>query len=496
VPDDFSTIQAALDGVVDGDTVIVRDGTYSGAANKNLNLGGKAIMVRSETGPENCSIDCEGDGRGFTFHSGETSGSVVSGFTITNGNAPGIPPFNYQCGGAVLCTNSSSPAISNCIITENYAYYGGGIYCEDSSSPTISNCIITNCSSDTSMGGGIYCISSSPIIIGCTISFNFVFSLGGGIYSNSCNLVMEQCTIMRNTAKCETGGGMYICGDSASSSIINNCEILTNTAAWYGGGIFFSGGTSSISNCTIATNYALLYQGGGISSHYTSTIDIANCILWDNRAADGHEIALTSSDYPSSCIVRYSDVQGGESACYVVAGCTLNWAEGNIDADPLFVSGPQGDYYLSQVAAGQGMNSPCVDAGNDSAANLGLNLFTTRTDHMGDAGMVDIGYHYPNFTTISLQFPRSGSLPFSSPTFAWMTDAGQDNVYVVDFFIYPSGPLWTTPITAETSWTMSAAIWNLIPSERYVLWRVRGADLDVSPLTVIRSDEVWWFHKP
>ncbi len=41
---------------------------------------------------------------------------------------------------------------------------------------------------------------------------------------------------------------------------------------------------------------------------------------------------------------------------------------GNIDLDPLFVSGPDGDYYLSQIAAGQAVDSPCVDAGSDLAA--------------------------------------------------------------------------------------------------------------------------------
>ena len=38
-------------------------------------------------------------------------------------------------------------------------------------------------------------------------------------------------------------------------------------------------------------------------------------------------------------------------------------------------------------------NSPCVDAGSDTAANLGLDTLTTRTDATPDAGIVDMGYH-------------------------------------------------------------------------------------------------------
>jgi hypothetical protein len=66
----------------------------------------------------------------------------------------------------------------------------------------------------------------------------------------------------------------------------------------------------------------------------------------------------------------------------------------NIWADPRFVTGPMGDYYLSQIAAGETINSPCVDKGSDTAINLGMNIFTTRTDELRDEGTVDMGYHY------------------------------------------------------------------------------------------------------
>ena len=37
-----------------------------------------------------------------------------------------------------------------------------------------------------------------------------------------------------------------------------------------------------------------------------------------------------------------------------------------------------------------------MDAGSDTAANLGLDQQTTRTDLVADTGIVDIGYHYPS----------------------------------------------------------------------------------------------------
>jgi hypothetical protein len=63
---------------------------------------------------------------------------------------------------------------------------------------------------------------------------------------------------------------------------------------------------------------------------------------------------------------------------------------GNISSDPLFVSG----YHLSHIAAGQGSNSPAIDAGSDTATNLGLDTKTTRTDSVTDTSTVDLGYHY------------------------------------------------------------------------------------------------------
>ena len=66
----------------------------------------------------------------------------------------------------------------------------------------------------------------------------------------------------------------------------------------------------------------------------------------------------------------------------------------NISTDPLFVNAGTGDYHLSQIAAGQGSDSPAVDAGSDTAANLGLDTKSTRTDSVPNTSTVDLGYHY------------------------------------------------------------------------------------------------------
>ena len=53
----FDAIQEGIDAAVDGDTVLVLDGTYSGTGNRDIGFLGKAITVRSENGPAGCLVD-------------------------------------------------------------------------------------------------------------------------------------------------------------------------------------------------------------------------------------------------------------------------------------------------------------------------------------------------------------------------------------------------------------------------------------------------------
>src|SRR5262245_63632803 len=57
----FATIQAAIDAAASGDVIELLDGTFHGPGNRDLDPGGKAIVVRSQSGTAAaCLIACGG----------------------------------------------------------------------------------------------------------------------------------------------------------------------------------------------------------------------------------------------------------------------------------------------------------------------------------------------------------------------------------------------------------------------------------------------------
>lgn len=334
VPTDYTNIQAAIDASVDGDTVVVTPGTYWGPGNYNISLRGKAITVQS-TNPgdpqvvNTTVIDCMG--------SASTRGFVFQSGETSDSKVMGftITNGNSFLGGGIYCYNSSSPTISNCAITANSAVFGGGFACEGSDSfPLITNCQIVGNYALVG-GGGVYCKGSNPTVVSSLICGNFA----------------------------PRGGAFY--GHNASTPVISNCTISGNASSIFAGGVY-------------------CYRGSDLS--------MDNCIIWGNTAASASELLVASLGVPTTVDISYCDINNSNGGVVCDSTCTINWGQGNIDADPNFVDeGTLGgrnervgaDYHLHE-------GSPCIDAGDPSFA-----ADTGQTDIDGDPRlsgvMLDIG---------------------------------------------------------------------------------------------------------
>ncbi len=367
-PADFNNIQAGINDANDGDTVEVQLGTYTGPGNRDIDFLGKAITVKSENGPENCIIDCNGteddEHRGFYFHSGEDSNSVVDGFTIVNGC--------HWVGGAIF-SDGSSPIITNCIIRNNEAVVGGGGICFFYGSPIVRNCTFLGNSAE--VGGAIGSGGNDLEVINCDIRDNSADTGGGIVLWGDSNPILSHCTLTGNSA---WEGGAISSWDS--SPMITNCIITGNTAVGWGyggGGIVSHISNLTIYNCTISNNLAGGYYpyGGGISCESHDNFVLTNCILWGNEATDGQEIYLRHN---SNAWLSYTDVQDSQEDIHVGSNCTLDWDAGNINADPCFIEPGAGylddnntpDYYEDDIWVWEEgdyhllENSPCIDAGD------------------------------------------------------------------------------------------------------------------------------------
>jgi len=143
-------------------------------------------------------------------------------------------------------------------------------------------------------------------------------------------------------------------------------------------------------------------------------INITNSIIWNN-IPDAFNLTLTTLN------VTYSAVQGG-------------WPlhPTNLYTDPLFVDGPQGEFNLSQVAAGQAEDSPCVDSGTPWSEMI---EGTTRTDGVQDEGVVDMGYHYP-LREIDPRIVTGPGPAYGSPPVVGLFPPEQDAVHEYEFEAY------------------------------------------------------------
>ncbi|MCK4731229.1 MAG: right-handed parallel beta-helix repeat-containing protein, partial [Methanophagales archaeon] len=316
VPDDYATIQEAVDAANAGDTIIVRDGTYR----ENIDVK-KRLTLKSEKGSENCIVQAAGpDDHVFNVSADHVE---ISGFSVEGANDYKKAGIGLHAGYCNISNNTCSSnnwngiylqnSNDNCISNNTCVNSDFGIYIEDSNHNNISN---NNCGSNN--WEGIHLRNSSDNCISnnnCTNNDDEDISLYW--FSNDNNISNNNCTggiaihdsknnKFKNNVMFENG--ISILGHSLCDYMheIDENNTVNGKAIYYrknieGGRIPDGAGQVILVNCINITveNQNLNYASVGIQIAFSSYSTIKNNTCSSNKWS-GINI-LNSDDNSIAC---------------------------------------------------------------------------------------------------------------------------------------------------------------------------------------------------
>ena len=297
VPENFETIQSAIDTGGGRDTIVVSPGTYF----ENLRISDTPLTLASLfllTGNEEYidSTIIDGDENGLSVISirdSEDRDCRICGFTITNGHS--------DYGGGIY-VRSSAPQLENLIIRNNTAQRNGaGIYNTGESQTSISDITLENNTANNG-GGGVSVYQLSAVSISnCQIRSNHAESYGGGIQCSNALANVENVIIEDNTSG-QYGGGIHVFGLASvrltggiikgnqailgggigiwNESLVTATYVLfAENSATFGGAVWVELGSMMASNSTFSNNSG--EDSGVITISGPSQVLFDSSILWN-----------------------------------------------------------------------------------------------------------------------------------------------------------------------------------------------------------------------
>ncbi|MSP11912.1 MAG: hypothetical protein EXR62_03025 [Chloroflexi bacterium] len=465
---DYTRITSALTDAMAGDVISVSAGVYLEGL-----IFMKAGVHLLGAGSDVTTIDGGGNPVLWILGNDKDQNTIIEGFTITGGNAfagigggiliaDGAQPVirnnrvisnTTNAGGGIGVIQSAAPLLMNNEISGNTANSGGGIYI-DSSSPLLSGNVISgNLATASSSadgggifiggqasngaqllnniilanhadksGGGIAVSGAAPLLQGNSLLNNSADLRGGGVYAEQSSFIFVDNLVQNNSAPGSAGGGLYLLG--VGFPLVMHNRFINNSGS---SALFLQSSDARIFNNLLLGNgrSAIAIQGGAPTIR-NNTVDAlgatapnvaleikpqANPLIENNIILNYTFGISATGGGPITPTIQYNDLwsQTGLNYAGVISG------SGNLSANPQFVSGPVGDYYLSQILAGQGVNSPAVDKGVVLASSLNLSDRSTRSDGIGDIGLVDLGYHYQGLAATTTPTVTPTSSPTSTP---------------------------------------------------------------------------------
>jgi hypothetical protein len=315
VPDDYPTIQEAIDASSNGDEIVVAPGTY----NEALNLLGREITLRSSDGADVTVLDGAELGTSvMRATGGETLNTIVDGFTFTRGEGSALPSCESAngSGGAIYLGSFSGLTVINCDFIENAIdedLTAGGAICVLRGELRVDSCAfernggyVTDPEFATAYGAAIYVcnpgFSADLEVTNSVFTENGPAAHGGGIYAIiNGDVTVSNCQFLLNDAS--HGGGVNIYDQYRNTTAVTDCTFEGNVSSHGGGMVIRSDGTVSVAHCDFTNNDASF--GGGLNlsmsapSSGTSHGEVTDCRFVGNRAGKGGgAVGVVSSDSP------------------------------------------------------------------------------------------------------------------------------------------------------------------------------------------------------
>ncbi len=340
VPDDFTSIQQAVEAAVENDTILISNGTYieNPHIDKLLTITSNYMFSGDPTDIESTVIDGNQDGSVFTAESIPGDTLKFIGLTVTNGNGTLCDPqgtgIDLLHGGGFYIKDVDLVVLDNMNIKENQILTehnsAGGVFCQSSSLWIRNSRVKDNLIQGFSFfgeGAGLYFLDSEARITNCEITGNSSFlnyGEGGGIYAKNAALEIFNSSITGN--ECVDGGAMHLVDTDAE---IHGCTINNNLAHSTAGINYmdFTGEYSmQMTNTTVNENNSSNGLGG--IKLYQANADIYNCQVNNNVGGQsggafncsGSDISIYNTEINNNEAVTGIGADGGGMILYM---CTV-----------------------------------------------------------------------------------------------------------------------------------------------------------------------------
>jgi predicted outer membrane repeat protein len=337
---DVPTIQAGVDSVAPGDTVMLASGIYTGTGNYNVVVMEDGFVICSETGdPEDCIIDCEGhlgyDRRGFDFQASSWGPqTVIRGITIRNSNV--------MYSGAILSEGTMMMlTIEDCVFESNVAGSGGGAVA------------LVDVTAMLTLGGCFFVSNEA-------LSGGAVFIAGSGMLQAT----IDSCVFYDNQAV--AGGAIHFPYHEVDADITNSL-FIENSAVTDGGAILVESiNIALVENCTFYANHAPTGSAIRTSTFEwgESITDVRNCIIAYGTGGEGY---YQSDWVPDDRSMQCTDIYGNEGGDFTGGLAGRLGADGNFSACPSFCGIEMAPHDLSLCSG-----SPCLPGNHPDEYDCGL----------------------------------------------------------------------------------------------------------------------------